>query len=78
MADYLKEWRWSPRRKEVVVMTDYEKYRYYGGCPGQIGRRRVTRFGESVNEVVKYFKGYGWLTEAEKRTKDAKKQKAKK
>lgn len=62
---YHDEWKWTPRHKEVVVMTDYDKYRYYGGCPGQTARRLVSRYGDEVNEMVEYYKGYGWLTPRE-------------
>lgn len=32
MGEYLNEWNWTRRYKEVVVFIDHERYRYYGGC----------------------------------------------
>jgi hypothetical protein len=72
MEEYPESWNWTPRLKEVVVMTDHTLYRYYGGSPGQIGRRLVTKFGQDVDEEVGYYKGLGWLTLREKKCKDAK------
>lgn len=65
-TEFPESWRWTKRYKEVVVKRDYLRYRYFGGCPGQLGRRLVNRFGQRVDEKVEYYKGHGWMTVSEK------------
>ena len=70
---YPEQWYWTPRAKEVVTLRDNKTYRYHSGCPGQLGRRYVTKSGKDVDEDVEYYKGLGWLSKAEKAAIDAKK-----